>query len=139
MAGRRTRAPWLPVTDTAPTSTTDDPPPAIRVLVLERAGGQCESCGDELIISRRSLHHRRPKGMGGSREVTRHSPVNLLVLCGRDNTDGCHGDVHGYPTAARDAGLLVRRAADPARVPVLIHGKRLVLLTAEGTYAEEAR
>ncbi|WP_018501893.1 HNH endonuclease [Parafrankia discariae] len=136
----RSRPPWLPVTVTAAPSArpTDEIPADTRRLVLARAGGRCESCAGDLDISRYSLHHRRPKGMGGSRATDLHSPTNLLVLCGR-GADGCHGDVHGHPVAARDAGMLVRRAADPARVSVLIHGTRRVLLTAEGSYAEEAR
>lgn len=137
----RPRPPWLPVTATAAPSArpNDEIPADTRRLVLARANGRCESCAGDLDISRYSLHHRRPKGMGGSRVADLHSPANLLVLCGRGNADGCHGDVHGHPIAARDAGMLVRRAADPARVPVLIHGTRLVLLAIDGTYAEEAR
>ncbi|MEX5631915.1 HNH endonuclease [Parafrankia sp. FMc2] len=136
---RSPRPPWLPVTAMAkaPARSDSEVPAATRRLLLARAGGRCESCGADLDISRYSLHHRRPVGMGGSRAADLHCPSNLLVLCGRDNRDGCHGAVHSHPTDAREAGLLVRRAATPARVPVLIHGVRLVLLSPDGSYIPE--
>lgn len=132
------RPPWL----RAPSPTPADPSPAgipaaTRSMVLARAGHRCESCGTSILGTPYSLHHRRPKGMGGTRAATVHSLVNLLALCG-SGTTGCHGLVHLHPTAARDAGYLVHQGASPARVAVLVHDGRRVLLTAVGTYIEEA-
>jgi len=70
--------------------------------------------------------------MGGTRAEVAHAIENLLALC-----LPCHGAVHGHPGAARDAGLLLHQAADPARVPVRLPGGRVVLLGPDGTYVEE--
>ncbi|EFC79170.1 HNH endonuclease [Parafrankia sp. EUN1f] len=133
---RSSRPSWLPVTATAATRRPDAVPDSTRALVLARAGGCCESCGAGLVLSSYSIHHRRPLGSGGSRAADRHSPCNLLALCG-SGTSGCHGAVHANRTHARDAGLLVRQSANPARVAVQLHGGRRVLLTAAGSYAPE--
>lgn len=134
-----TRRPaWLAGAGTTPPATARAAPADdVRTLVLFRAGARCESCGEVLRPGRWSLHHRRPSGMGGTRASVAHSPSNLLALCGTDNVTGCHGLVHRNPAAARDAGLLVRKAADPTKVPVRLFDDRRVLLTTDGTYIEE--
>lgn len=85
-------------------------------LVRARAGGRCERCGarDSRFMS---LHHRKPRGMGGSRDPRINSPANLLLLCG-SGTTGCHGWVESNRAEARDLGLLVYRAQDPVQIPV---------------------
>lgn len=120
--------------DGEPDTRPSGPSPEVRNLVLRRAGHRCESCGESLAPGRWSAHHRRLSAMGGTRAEVAHSPVNLVALCGTDNQTGCHGLVHRNPQAARDAGLLVRRSADPARVPVQLHDGRRVLLRPDGTY-----
>ncbi|MCK9921626.1 HNH endonuclease [Frankia sp. AgPm24] len=137
MTGRsRLRPRWLAGADgpAETTRTTDEVPESTRVLVLARAGHHCESCGASLVGRPYSLHHRRPKGMGGTRAELAHSPANLVALCGLGNNSGCHGLVHQHPTAAQSGGFVVRRAADPTRIPVALHDGRLVLLTAAGGY-----
>jgi hypothetical protein len=132
----RPRPRWLagsPASSTAP-AAVDEVPEATRALVLARAGHRCESCGAHLIGKPYNLHHRQARGMGGTRAALAHSPVNLLALCGRGNHSGCHALVHTNVTEARGAGMLVRRAADPSRIPVTLHDGRTVLLTADGTY-----
>lgn len=110
----------------------DQIPTANRQVVVARAEGHCERCG---VWGATDAHHRRPKGLGGSKRADRHNVENLLLLC-RD----CHSWAHGKPTESRPVGYLVPRSsgADPAAVPVhLFHG--LMLLMADGTYAEVAR
>lgn len=53
----------------------------------DRADGKCEGCGEYRPLER---HHRRFRGRGGKTTVE-----NLILLCGRGNTGGCHGDAHG--------------------------------------------
>lgn len=103
----------------------------MRSLVMLRARSVCESCG---AAEAQSVHHRRPRGMGGSRSGAVHSPVNLLAVCGRGSRPGCHGLIHQHPDDARRAGLLVRQGADPARIAVRLHDGRSVLLGADGSY-----
>lgn len=108
-------------------------PQAVRDTVYLRALFACERCGER--DSDFSVHHRRPRGMGGSRDPLTDSAANLLLLCG-SGTTGCHGWVEANRAAARDLGLLVRQGEDPATVPVqLLRG--LVLLTSDG-YQEVA-
>ncbi len=83
-------------------------------LVLDRAADQCERCGS---LSPADVHHRRARGMGGTRDPEIHSPANLVVLC-RD----CHTWVEHNRTEATAHGWLVPRRdpRDPADVPVFI-------------------
>jgi hypothetical protein len=50
------------------------------------------------------VHHRKPKGMGGTFDPDIHSFDNLVVLCDRH-----HVEVHHRPTESYDCGLLIRR------------------------------
>jgi hypothetical protein len=105
--------------------------------LLGRSDVRCEVCGEALAGERGvgwSVHHRRPRGMGGSRRADTHSIVNLLALCG-SGTTGCHGRIESDRATALVCGWLVRSSADPAQIPVwLRHRGELVLLTADGDY-----
>ena len=112
-----------------------------RMVVRDRAGGRCELCGVVLHdgaswVAVHSVHHRLPRGMGGSRRADVHAPYALLLLCG-SGTTGCHGRVESNREAAYAAGTLVRQSADPATVPVIVWAYAAagrVLLTADGDY-----
>ena len=100
-------------------------PQASVDLVHHRSRQRCERCGTAS-ATRWSLHHRKPRGMGGTKDPMINSPANLLLLCG-SGTEGCHGWVETHRAEAYDSGLLVHRGDDPASVPVkLMRG--LVLL-----------
>lgn len=74
-----------------------------------------------------SLHHRKPRGMGGTKDPGIHSPANIIVLCG-SGTTGCHGWVEQHRAESYDLGLLVHRTDDPSAVPVrLSRGLGLLL------------
>lgn len=109
-----------------------------REIVLARSGGHCER-GGELLLGEPgvgySVHHRRPRGMGGSRRHNVTSPVNLVALCG-SGTTGCHGAVESNREAAYEAGWLVCQAADPALIPVNVFGLGPVFLTDDGDYRD---
>lgn len=64
-----------------------------------------------------SIHHRIPRGMGGTTDPRLNSPANLVLLCG-SGTTGCHGSVEHYRDKARERGLLLWRSQDPETVPV---------------------
>lgn len=99
--------------------------PATVRLIVDRDQGTCARCGAGVDPSRRgvgwSIHHRRPRGMGGSRDPQVSSPVNGVVLCG-SGTTGCHGWVEANREDARLMGWLVPQWRNPAEVPVRHHG-----------------
>lgn len=104
--------------------------PATRAIVYARAGQRCELCGEYAYGG--SVHHRRPRGMGGDKRPETSSPANALLLCGQGNT-GCHGWVESHRLEAYDLGLLLRRWQDPRLEPVTIRAGR-VLLGEHGEY-----
>lgn len=113
----------------APTSATVG-------LLYARAGRRCELCGGPLSgLGGWSKHHRRRKGMGGSRLPWINDVTNLLLLCGSGIT-GCHGRVESHRTEAYEVGWLLRDGEHPAEVPVLIHARGSVYLTPDGDYQE---
>ena len=89
---------------------------AARRIVRDRDGHRCQICGLWPLFEYRSVHHRVPKGMGGSALL--ESPANLVSLCGVGNADGCHGKAHSNPEWARNHGWIVSRSLDPVEIPV---------------------
>jgi hypothetical protein len=108
-------------------------------LVLERASYSCEVCNGMPSGARRgvdwSLHHRRPRQMGGSRWPGINLPSNLLLVCG-SGVDLCHGDIESHRATAARAGYLVLASTDPAQVAVLLHKERWVYLDNSGAYRD---
>jgi hypothetical protein len=92
-------------------------------LVLARDGNRCARCGNHVHGERGygwSIHHRRPRGSGGTSLGWVNTPGNLLTLCG-SGTTGCHGWCETHRETARHHGFLVPRNAyyTAAQVPVL--------------------
>lgn len=104
--------------------------PKTRGLLDTRSQFLCEVCWRALSTN---THHRRPRGMGGSKDPVTDSVVNLLRLCG-SGTTGCHGWIEAHREQSYDLGLLVRRTvSDIAAVPVKLH-HGWCLLTQDGLY-----
>lgn len=114
---------------------------ATVMAVLDRDAYRCIRCGTPIEGERGrawSLHHRRARGMGGTRRTDTNSPANLIPLCG-SGTSGCHGYVEANRGEALTRGWLVTQLLNPAEVPVLVdHGSRWVYLSDEGTYLTRA-
>jgi 5-methylcytosine-specific restriction protein A len=101
------------------------PNAATRQLVYERDGFSCCHCGDA--DGPFQVHHRRPRGLGGSRREDTNSPSNLLLVCERS-----HREIESKRDVSRAFGFLVRQGDDPATVPVrTVNG--WVLLNADGS------
>ncbi len=92
-------------------------PRKVRDAVKARSDGRCEYCGCPLDGIAASMHHRRPRGMGGTKDPRANGAANALVLCGTGTT-GCHGRFEYARGLALAKGVLVSRYADdPADVP----------------------
>lgn len=101
---------------------TGFPPKVARLIFEIRENEACFYCRRPLRWEDRgtgwSLHHRRPRGMGGNREAWVNEPPNGIILCGSGVT-GCHGWVEENRDVGYELGLLVRRGEDrPVDVPV---------------------
>lgn len=98
----------------------------VRARVMARSGGFCEArisgCWDEAS----QLHHRRARGMGGSKDPRTGGAANAAAVC-----LPCHDHLERHRTEARGLGWLVRQGADPAQVPVYRY-RQWVLLDDQG-------
>lgn len=105
------------------------------MVVLHRQDYRCIRCSEPIEGERGvawSAHHRRPRGMGGSRRDDTDTPVNLLAVCG-SGTTGCHGYIESHRAEALTNGWLVPQSADPAHASVLVDREsRWVYLTEDG-------
>lgn len=106
-------------------------PPAVREIIYARADRCCERCGKYAYGG--SIHHRRPRGMGGSRNPVTNSAVNGVLLCG-SGTTGCHGEVESNRPQAILDGWIVPQHTDPTFVPIRHLHYGLVYLDPDGMY-----
>lgn len=116
--------------------------PAVARRIWDRDKGCCFLCGRTLLWHERgyawSIHHRRPRGAGGTRRVM--TAANGLILCGH-GTSGCHGWVERFRETATAMGLLISVNAtspefDPSRVRVMNDAGYRFLLTDDGRAVE---
>jgi hypothetical protein len=83
----------------------------------------CEVCDAEPASN---FHHRKPRGMGGTR-LPIHGPEWLLHLCGTGTT-GCHGHIENHPELSYSMGWKIRGIRHPRDAPVRLHGQWYILL-----------
>jgi hypothetical protein len=102
------------------------------MAVMIRAQYRCELCGGALdSVNGMSIHHRKPRRMGGTRDPEINEPFNLLVLCG-SGTTGCHGKVESNRLKAVFEGVILRANDDPKTTPVKDANGRWWLLDSYG-------
>jgi 5-methylcytosine-specific restriction enzyme A len=89
--------------------------PDTKAAIFERADGRCEICAEW--FSDMQYHHRRPRGMGGTRREDSNTASAGLYLCAED-----HRIVEAYRVKAFDNGWLVRQSQTPTDIPVLRRG-----------------
>lgn len=91
-------------------------PLSVRCTIIERAQGLCERCGE----AKRGMqvHHRRPRGMGGSRREDTNRAANGLYLDAE-----CHSYVESHRSVALSQGWLIPQSVEPWRVPVKWRGR----------------
>lgn len=107
-------------------------------LIVTRDDRRCAACGEQVHGERGrdwSVHHRKPRGMGGSKDPAVSSPANGVILCG-SGTTGCHGEVEQRRENAMAEGFLISRngVQVPSEVPIehAVHG--LVRLDDDGGF-----
>lgn len=102
--------------------------PATVALIRARDRDGCALCGFTVAGERGrgwSVHHRKPRGMGGTKDPAISSPANGVLLHGTGTTM-CHGKVEANREGYTDAGFLINRnsRSQPSDVAILhaIHG-----------------
>lgn len=109
----------------------------VETMVIVRDLGCCARCGRHVVHLERgvawSIHHRRPRGAGGTSLAWVNAAANLIVLCG-SGTTGCHGWIESNREVAKEAGWLIsqngRLTAVEVPLPHVLLGE--VFLTDEG-------
>ena len=94
-------------------------------MVAARAGGVCEAMFvDECNGQAEQMHHRRPRGAGGTKRKDANSPANLVHIC-----FPCHQAIEMYRLVARERGLLISQHSSVlvSHVPVWRRGVRVLL------------
>lgn len=94
-------------------------PTTVRNLVAKRANGFCERCGANTPTQ---IHHRRPRGMGGSKHPDTNTAANALAVC-----LDCHNQIESDRKDAARYGWLVSQGRNSAEVPVFRRGQWVVL------------
>ncbi|OIN80191.1 hypothetical protein [Mycobacterium malmoense] len=87
--------------------------PDVVELVTMRSGCHCEVMATGCTLLVEQMHHRRPRGMGGSRRPDTNTAANALAVCRR-----CHNRIESMRTWARGNGFVLPQHADPAAEPV---------------------
>ncbi|MFE7799056.1 hypothetical protein [Nocardia sp. NPDC057440] len=104
-----------------PKPNPDGFPEPVKHIIRARSGGICEldSCGVAQVI-----HHRRPRGVGGTSLGWVNHAANALHLA-----DACHLRIELHRTEAYCNGWLVSQLGDKqsADVPVLYRGRWVLL------------
>lgn len=95
---------------------------AVRDLIAARSEGVCELMIPLVCTGRgEQAHHRRPRGIGGSRRDDTNLASNGLWLCA-----SCHAYIESHRTEALEKGWLLRQptrsSAAPADIPVVYRG-----------------
>ena len=89
-------------------------------MVYERSGGVCEQCGLRSVNVQ--YHHRRPRGMGGSRAKDTNSASNCVLVC-----EQCHRFIESYRHEFLERGWLVAQGKSPGETPIWRHSHWVLL------------
>lgn len=102
------------------------PDKATRELVIQRdiTCVMCDQRGEQ-------IHHRRPRGMGGTSRPDAHNPSVLVLLC-----RACHAHVESHRTDALDRGLLLPQSCIHTNAAPLTWHNRTVLLHDDGSVTD---
>lgn len=104
-------------------------PKRVRDDLWNRSGGLCEKCG---VDPAEVAHHRRPRGMGGSRDAVTNTLANLLHV-----SNLCHLQIESNRADSLEKGWLVLQGQDPRVIPVCYRDyDRPQILNVDGTFCD---
>jgi len=83
-----------------------------RTLIKTRAGQRCEACGARIEGSGQ-IHHRQPRGMGGSRRQETRSAANGVYVHPR-----CHAEIESRRKRSAALGFLVGVGRSTEEAPI---------------------
>lgn len=102
-------------------------PPDVVQLIEARSELCCEVMAHGCHTQAATIHHRRPRGAGGTRRADTNQASNGLAVC-----DMCHTMIERQRAWALDNGFLVAQHENPNDVPVnwrsRTDGRRKVLM-----------
>lgn len=101
-----------------------------RLAVITRDESRCARCRKGVGNIPSSVHHRKPRGMGGTSDPRCNDYRNLVLLCGTGTT-GCHGWVEYHRADAYDEGWLLR-SYDELNYPAMRTDGAWLTLTRDG-------
>ena len=91
-----------------------------------RAKQSCEVCGG--VVGSFQIHHRRPRGMGGSKiEIVGSASNGVLVH------PACHTRIESNRNEARSNGWLVYQTDNPSLIPFKTYDDNWVILNEDGS------
>ena len=99
---------------------------AVRSQIKERSKDRCEICGS--IALYHQIHHRRPRGMGGSKDPACGTAANGIRV-----HPHCRAKIESNREQALQKGWLVKQGQDPAETPFLRYDRKWVLLKEDGS------
>ena len=83
-------------------------------VIEQRANGYCEFCMYPA-TEEMQIHHRRPRGMGGSKDPVTASPANGVWVHYQ-----CHRAIEENREHSLATGYLVHQHRDPRDIPVMM-------------------
>ena len=104
-------------------------------LVSSRADGCCEAMFvDDCNGRAEQMHHRRPRGAGGTKRKDANSPANLLFVC-----LPCHNSIESFRGVARERGFLISQhnVAPASHIGVWRRGELVLLDDFGGVISQE--
>ena len=87
----------------------------VRNQIKARSKERCEVC--TAYAFHPQIHHRKPRGMGGSKDPVVGSAANGIWV-----HPACHSKIESQRSWAFDHGYLVRQSEDPRYIPIKIGG-----------------
>ena len=85
----------------------------VRQTILARSEGYCEVMAAGCTLMATEIHHRRPRGMGGTKKPEANLASNGLAACRT-----CHLRCEAMRNWARENGFVLWQSDNPAEVPV---------------------
>ena len=116
----------------ARTPKSTGPSREVREIVAERDKWRCVRCGRDVTTYPANFQHRKPRGMGGTKDPAINLPSNGILLCGSGNATGCHGWVETHREEAHEQGWSIPWWQDATTYPVRYPDGNLYYLTDDG-------